>query len=212
MKPKDLVRQTLAERIEPILSEFDFTFSKSSLKFVRNKGDFKQEINTHLNRYNAEDVSAEFYFSFAVYSKKYAKWHLLEYGEKIVNECVASEMYWNLRGWKHPRTDVAHIENLEKDMGELLEDTLSVGLPFLEKFSDWENAANRFVELRQFHEKACDFYLIAGNKEKAHWTLTEALKCWEKYPKRTFFVGEKEAIKLRFSKHFGERINLEDYN
>ncbi len=212
MKPKDLIRQTLAEKIEPVLSEFDFTFFKSSLKFVRKYGDFRQEINTHLDRHNREDFSVEFYFSFTVGSNIYSKWHLSEYGKKVNNDCLASEMYWNLRGWKYTKPDVAHIKNLEKEMRELLEDTLSVGLPFLEKYSDWENAANRFVKQKWLHEKACDFYLIVGNKEKAYWVLTEALKCWNQYPKRTFFGGEKEAIKLRFSKHFGEQINLENFN
>lgn len=204
--------QTLAEKIAPILSELGFTFSKSSLKFVRNQNEFKQEINTSLRRYNAKDSSAEFYFSFSVSSKNYSKRYLLEYSEKPVNNSVAGEMYWNLRGWKYPRADAAHQENVEKDMRELLDDTLSVGLPFLEKYSDWENAAVRFIELNWFHEKACEFLLIAGKKEKAHWALKKALECWKKYPKRTFFVGEKEAIKLRFAKHFGEQISLESYN
>jgi hypothetical protein len=212
MKPKDLIKQALIDKIEPVLSDLGFTFFKSSLKFVRSQNEFKQEINTHLNRYNAEDISAEFYFSFSVSSKKYSKWHLLEYGEKPVNDSVASEMYWNLRDWKYPRPNVAPQGNLEKDMRELLDDTLSVGLPFIEKYSDWKNAAVRFIELNHFHEKACDFYLIAGNKEKAYWALTKALECWKIFPKRTFFVGEKEAIKLRFAKHFGEQVNLENYN
>jgi hypothetical protein len=212
MKPKDLIRQTLAEKIKPVLSDLGFAFSKSSLKFVRSRNEFKQEINTHLNRYNAEAISAEFYFSFSVSSKKYSKWCLSEYGEKQANGYLAGEMYWNLRGWKHPRPDIAHQENVEKDMREFLDDTLSVGLPFLDRYSDWENAAARFIELNRFHEKACDFFLIVENKEKAYWSLVKALERWKKFPKRSFFVGEKEAIKLRFAKHFGEQINLEDYN
>jgi len=212
MKPKDLIRQTLTKKIDPVLSDSGFTFSRSSLKFVRNQNEFKQEINTSLSRYNAEDSSAEFYFSFMVSSKIYSQWYFSEYQEKTTDKYIAGEMSWNLRGWKYPKPDVAHQENIEKDMRELLDDTLSVGLPFLEKYSDWENAAVRFIELNRFHEKACDFYLIAGKKEKAHRALGKALECWKKFPKRTFFVGEKEAIRLRFAKHFGEQINLEDYN
>lgn len=194
MKPKDLIQKLLIEKIEMTLSNLGFVFSKSTLKFTRMKEEFKQEINTHLNRYNMQDISAEFYFSFSVSSKIYSKWYLSEYSEKPVNNSVAGEMYWNLRDWKHPRPNVAHRENVEREMGELLNDTLSIGLPFLEKYSDWENSALRLIEQNSSHYKACDFYLIAGNKEKAFWALEKALECWKKFPKRSFLLEKKKQL------------------
>lgn len=208
MKPKDLIRRTLQEKVEPALAELGFVFSQSSVGFKRICGDFKHEINTHLNRYNEEDIFAEFYFSFAVSSKNYSKWHLSEYGEKNANSCLASEMCWNLLDWKCPKLDLTKQENLPKVTKELLVDTLTIGLPFLEKYSNWEKAALRYVEKNTSHARACDFYLIAGNKEKAYWALKKALETWEKYPQRTFFIGEKEDIANRFFKYFGEQIEL----
>lgn len=87
----------------------------------------------------------------------------------------------------------------------LLEDTLDLGLPFLEKYSNWENAAARLIEERWFHAKACDFCIIAGNLEKAHWCLERALEDWKRQPNRSFYLGEKEDIRLRYEKFFNEK-------
>lgn len=204
MKPKEAIREALREYVVPRLARLDFSFSDWSLDFKRKNGQFVQKINTHLERWNAEDVCAEFYFSFSVNSNFYVRWHQKEYGTRSANDFLASEMYWNLSGWKNPRPNVASKENAEREMLLLLKDTLELGLPFLERHSSWENAAVRFVENRWFHDKACDFYLIAGNPEMAHWCLEQALEDWKKQPNRSFFVGEKEGIKLRFQKYFGE--------
>jgi hypothetical protein len=208
MKPRELITHSLQQIIEPILSDRGFAFSASSLKFSKVFGDFKQEIHTHLNRHNMEGISAEFWFSFAVSSSKYSKWHKAEYGDKPTNNYLASEMYWNIKGWKYPKPDLAISQNIEKDMAEILEDTLLTGLPFLEKYSNWANAAIRFTEENWFHDKACDFFLISGDKEKAYWCLQKAIECWKKFPKKSFFVGEKEGVLLRFEKHFGESVDV----
>lgn len=86
----------------------------------------------------------------------------------------------------------------------LLEDTLDFGLPFLDKYSDWENAAVRLVGARWFHAKACDFCIIVGNRKKAHWCLEKALEAWRLNPNRSFYRGEKEEIKFRFERFFSE--------
>ena len=209
MKPKDRIRNSLKEFVEPRLVRLGFAFRESSLTFVRKNGVFIQKIDSHLNRYNYEDFSARFYFSFSVRSNYYVKWHQKEFGEKPTNNSVAGEMYWNLKGWQHAEPDVALEENVEREMLQLLDDTLSVGLPFLEQHSDWENAAIRLVNARWFHAKACDFFKIAGDVEKAHWCLEKAIDDWDKQPNRSFFVGEKEEVKLRFEKFFGENPSIE---
>lgn len=204
MKPRDAIREALTKFVTPRLARLGFSFSSSSLGFKRIQGDFTQRIYSHLDRWNAEDISASFYFSFAIHSRKYVKWHLNEYGVKPVNDFVASEMYWNLHGWKHARPNAAHPERNEIEMLNLLEDTLDVGIPFLEKYSDWDAAARLLVSKRWFHAKASDFCLIAGNREAAHWCLREALTVWRQQPNRSFFVGEREDVYLRLAKHFQE--------
>ncbi len=208
MKPRELIKECLKKEIEPALSELDFKFSKSGLKFQRKNVEFLQVITTHLNRYNRENLSAEFYFSFSVTSPKYSQWYLLEYNRKPSNNALAGEMYWNLEGWKHPRPDIASEKNRKKKMQLLLEDILSIGLPFLEKYSDWENAADLLLEKNWLHDKACDFYLIAGKRSKAQKALNKGLKYWEKQFHSNSFNCDVNEITLRLRKHFDENTKI----
>lgn len=86
-------------------------------------------------------------------------------------------------------------------MQNLKENIIQLGVPFLNKYSDWEDAAYRLVEKEIYHDKACDLFLIATNNEKAYWALQEGLECLEHKPLSSF--TNKEQVLLRLKKHFG---------
>ena len=207
MKPKDLIKKSLQEKIEPILLELGFIFSKSILKFSRKWNDFTHEINVSSSKWNAEDFIVQFHTSFGVSSKKYVQWYLDEYGEKPTNDSIASEVDWNLEGWDYPtynsqfksKFDITEETDRERVLEILLFNIINVGIPYLEKYSDWKVAAEKFVEENWFHSKACDFYLIDGNRAKAY----ESLKIGQKLSNNSF-PNKPKAIKLRLKKHFDE--------
>lgn len=208
MKPREAILSALETFVEPRLGRLKFKFLRGSLAFVRKDGVFTQRIETQLSRWNMEHISAVFDIRVSVRSNYYVKWYKETYCKIPANDFVADCFYLNLKGWQHGSPQAAHPETVELEMLNLLDDLLAAGIPFLELHSNWGNAAERLIRERWFHGRACDFYLIAGNKEKAHWCLEKALEAWEKQPNRSFFLGEKEGIQLRFLKHFGETISI----
>lgn len=84
MKPKDLITKSIEETLAEPLAEIGFSFSKNTLTFKRKVDEFVQSIRFQCNRYNQENVCAEFWPSFGVSSKKYSKWYQTEFGKKKV--------------------------------------------------------------------------------------------------------------------------------
>lgn len=207
MKPRDAVRKALEMYVVPRLARLNFTFAPSTLSLMRKREMYRQIITCELDRWNMEDISASFGLRFSVRSAFYNKWHQNNFGDRPPNDALASELYMNLKGWMHAKPNVAHAERVEIEMLKLMEDILDRGLPFLEKYSDWENAAQRLVKGRWMWAKACDFYVIAGNREKARETLELAERNWKERPK-SFFLGEKEDVETRFQKFFGIGVTL----
>ena len=207
MKPRDLIKNSLEVKIAPELLKLNLTFSKSALKFSRKWNDFTHTIDISSSKWNAEDVIVEFWTGYSVSSKKFVKWYLNEYGEKPPNDSVAGEVDWNLKDWSYPKYktffrngfDLADKNDRERVLDILLSNIVNIGIPFLEKHSDWKVAAERLVEKKLFHSRASDFYLIAGDKRKAYQCLKNGQKLmWNQFP------DEPAAIKLRLKKHFNE--------
>lgn len=210
MKPKDLITLSIEKTLLEPLTQIGFTFSKSTLTFKRKVNEFIQTIHFQSNRYNQENVSVEFFPSFRVYSKKYSQWHKTEFGENLIANGIGGEMSWNIKDWKLPMNDgkidfyfqIVNEKQRENVLTLLKNNILNIGIPFLNNLSNWENAAYKIVEADWFHYKACDFFLIAGNNEKALWALEEGIDFWERNPKASF-PEHKEKIHIRLSKYFG---------
>lgn len=188
-----------------------FKFSKSTLTFKRKMNGFVQIINFQLNRYNEEHVCAEFWTSFGVSSKIYSKWHKNEFGEEPINDSLGGAMDWNIKGWEFPIIDnkrELHFQIIDENEREnvltvLKQNFLNIGIPYLDKLSNWENAAYALVENECSHYKASDFFLIAGNRDQALWALEQGLDCWERKPKASF-PEDRDKIKIRMKKYFGK--------
>jgi Domain of unknown function (DUF4304) len=209
MKPRELITTNIERTLLEPLTHIGFTFSKSTLTFKRKVNDFVQTINFQLNKYNEENVCAEFWTSFGVSSKIYSKWHKNEFGEDPINESLGGAVDWNIKGWEFPIIDnkrELHFQIIDEKEREnvltvLKNNFLNIGVPYLERLSNWENSAYEIVESEWFHFKACDFFLIAGNRDKALWALEQGLDCWKRKPKASF-PDHKDKIEIRMKKYF----------
>lgn len=209
MKPKDLIRTSIEDTLFEPLTQIGFTFSKSSLTFKKKIGEFIQIIDFQLNRDNQENVFAEFWTSFEVSSKLYSKWYIAEFGENPPNDTLDKAMDWNINSWEFPIIDgkkELHFQIItEKERPNILNvlknNILNIGIPYLDNLSNWENAANKLIQDKWFHYKACDFFLIAGNKEKALWALQQGIDYWNKNPTASF-PDDKDKIQIRLKKFF----------
>ncbi|MET3028355.1 DUF4304 domain-containing protein [Flavobacterium sp. UW10123] len=209
MKPKDLILASIEKTLLDPLEQIGFTFSKNSLTFKRKVKDFVQTIHFQSNRNNQENVCVEFWTSFGVSSQKYSKWHQIEFGEIPVNNSVGGAMDWNIKNWEFPiindkrelHFQIVHEKERENVLTVLKNNILNIGIPFLDTLSNWENAGNKLIEEKWFHYKACDFFLIAGNNEKALWALKQGINYWNTNPKASFPEDQKK-IQIRLSKYF----------
>ncbi|WP_367865312.1 hypothetical protein [Pedobacter sp. WC2423] len=188
--PRELITTSITETLLEPLTQSGFTFSKSSLIFKKNSSDFTQTISFQLNRHNETGISAEFWTIWNITSKAYSKWYKANYGTRPLNDHVFTEPDWNIENWEFPV-----INNKQESHFQIIEETqrpevltilknniLNIGIPALNYFSNWENAANNLLSKNSDHHKASDFFQLAGNPEKSLLALQQGLNYWKQHP------------------------------
>ncbi len=124
--------------------------------------------------------------------------------ENPVNDALGGDSDWNLSGWQYRRGRYFHLRNAGADKGEieqLIKNILQIGIPFLERISTWEGAAERLLEAKLLYHRAADFLMIAGNPERAKEILLEGVKQYEEL-RRTDSFGDLPRIKARLIKYY----------
>ena len=189
--PRELITTSITETLLEPLTQSGFIFSKSSLTFKRNSGDFTQAITFQLNRHNETGISAEFWTIWSITSKAYSKWYKANYGTKPLNDHVFTEPDWNIENWEFPvinNKQEYHFQIIEemqrlKVLTLLKNNIFNIGIPLLNHLSSWENAANNLLSKNSDHHKASDFFQLAGNPEKSLLALQQGLNYWKQHPK-----------------------------
>jgi len=183
LRPGERIRKLIEEFVEPELSLLGFKLLKSELTFKRKIGDFTQEIYFAKNQRNFGNTVVCFWTILSVKSNYYVKWHEKTYGFKPMNEFVESWYdnhikTWSSDYWNGGQYDLTEFDNI-KLMSDLTKNILTIGIPLLDKISDWESAADNLMERQRFGfiSKIFDFYILAEKKEKA----IESLKTAENY-------------------------------
>ena len=87
--------------------------------------------------------------------------------------------------------------------GSLRADIEGAGLPWLERISTWEGAAEHFRKQRWRYDKAADFLLIAGRLEEAHAATLEGIHSFEVEGRKDNFE-ELPRLKRRLARYFSE--------
>lgn len=209
MKPRELIINSIEQTLVEPLGKLGFKFSKSTLTFKRKQKEFLQTIRFQLNRHNEEHTCAEFWTSYSVSSKEYSRWYQAAFGTEDSNDHLNTEMDWNIEGMTFPVIDnkqelhfqVIEAAHREQVLNILKENIIHIGIPYLNRLSDWENAAQDLLDKDWFHDKAADFFLIAKNKEKARLALQQGLDYWNRNPKASF-PESKDELHKRMVKYF----------
>ncbi|MED5613514.1 DUF4304 domain-containing protein [Janthinobacterium sp. P210005] len=207
MKPKALIIANIEAFLLEPLTAAGFKFSPGQLTFKRARNEFIQTIHFQANRHNEEHVCVAFWSHYQVSSRSYTSWHKARYGHEPANPIVGAVADWNMPNWQCASVDgEAHHQLVDPAQSATVMHCLrhnlhTLALPWLERLSNWENAALSLVEAQDAHARACDFFLMAGQQEKALWALNEGLAYWKKNPGASF-PEEKEAIALRMEKYF----------
>tara|TARA_R110002167_G_scaffold7267_1_gene34182 strand:+ start:219 stop:881 length:663 start_codon:yes stop_codon:yes gene_type:complete len=195
LKPGDRIRKLIEEFVQPELTTLGFKLLKSELTFKRKIGNFTQDIYFAKNQRNFGNTIVCFWTILSVKSNYYVKWHEKTYGFKPMNEFVESWYDNHIKDWGSDYWNGGHYDLTEFDnvklMNDLTKSILTIGIPLLDKVSDWESAADSLMERQRFGfiSKIFDFYILAGKEKKA----IESLKLIEDY-----FKSVDEVPKERF--------------
>ena len=183
MKPTEILTDRLSADVVPLLSkQYGFRFARSSRAFSRKKGPFKQSFHFSISRHSASNLCI-FWTMWSVSSRTFSQWHEATWGEKPANDSVAGCADWNISGWT-PSAGEDHLTltNADSDnavIAELLGNIEKRGIPFLDRFSSWERAAEQLVSKNWMYDRAADFYLIADNLPSAKATLLKGIQTFE---------------------------------
>ena len=204
MKPRVLLLGRLKSHYMSFMEEKGFKFAKSAITFSRNSGSSKQTVTFCLSKWNSED-DCTFWTTWGVTSREYSRWYAAEWGTKPVNNALGGSADWNIPGWNRGVGQHFHLNGTATDLAEmtcLRENTEAPGIPYLDRISDFSLAAEEHLKQRWMFDVAADFFMIAGENQRARDALYEGIKTFEG-DKRPDNFQELPRIKLRLQKYFG---------
>jgi hypothetical protein len=206
VKPRDLLLLRLREHVVEPLAAHGFHFAASKLHFSRSVGHAKHRIDICSNRYNRED-DVEFWTMWSVTSTEYAKWYAATWGDPTSHELLADSADWNLPGWaRGPAAPRFHLRNTAADASEMTafrESVLGAGRTWLERMSTWEGAAEGRRASRHSFDRAVDFLMIAGHRERAREVLLEGLETFA-LNSGSDYLNEVPRLQARLARYFPE--------
>lgn len=202
MKPRDLLKKNLLRNVAPVVEPLGFNYSPSQLHFSRNHHGTRQTFRFALSKWNFDD-RCTFWSIWGVTSKSYANWYGKLWSEPPVNNALGGDLDCNLSGWEFGEDHYFHLYNIEADKDEidrLIKNILLVGIPFLDRVSTWEGAAEHLLEHKFMYHRVADFLTIAGKPERAKDVLLEGIKQYEELGRIDNF-GDLPMIKARLAKY-----------
>jgi len=207
MKPKELLITRLQEHIVPFMEERGFRFSKSQVHFRRKVGQVCQNIAVCSDRYNTAD-NCTFWTMWSANAPEYLEWYRKQWSdEKPSGDTLGDLADWNIPGWSRgpagPRYTLTNTAEDAAVLASFRTDIENAGLPWLERISTWEGAAEHFRKQRWRYDKASDFLLIAGHLEEAHAMILEGIHAFEVEGRRDNFE-ELPRLMRRLARFFSE--------
>ena len=203
MKPRDLLLSRFATTFVPFMEEQGFRFAKRRIGFTRKSGPFSQKVEVALSKWNTAD-DCEFWTIWGVEAAAYGTWYREEWGLAPPNNGLGGSADWNIPGWTRSASEHFRLKNSRKDSTELQslsDNALRAGFPFLERISSWHGAAEELLACGWMYSKAADFFLIAGNTERAKNALLLGIRKFEEEGQYDQF-GELPDIKKRLQRYF----------
>ena len=144
MPPKDILKELIEKELTSKLEVIGFKYSPSQLefskKFKRNEITIEQEIHFSLDMRNTTE-SMHFW----------TMWSIFLENKETKEKAKAGSADWNIPGWYTPdgersygKFDFSDPKKRISVMADLWRKIINAGLPYLEKFSDWEEASKSY--------------------------------------------------------------------
>jgi hypothetical protein len=153
MTPTEILQELISKKLVPKLEACGFKYSPSQLKFIKSFTDgeilVKQQIQFSLNNRNtAESMSF------------WTMWGTFLENTEIKEKVQAGSSDWNIPGWytsdnkkSYGQFDFSDPQNRSKVMEELWQKIEQAGLPYLEKYSKWDETEKKYNEMKELVSK-----------------------------------------------------------
>jgi hypothetical protein len=188
MTPKEILLSLFDDQVTPWLEAKGFRFLRSQFSYKRKSNAFTQVISVSLNPRNSALLMV-FDSTFSVWSPFYNKW-LRRQERPISSGCLRGCAHWNVPGWQRSATDWSGAEGIDIDFTDPVARYAVIdqwknkceqaGLPFLERLSSWEGAAEDLLSSGEHYDQAADFFLIGGNTGRAIEALEKGIQFLQK--------------------------------
>lgn len=149
--PKEILRNAVKNHLMARLVDFGFSFSESSLKITRKKGDFVNEISFRGSRTNTSNLMINFEASFNIFSSYYKKWHKANFPDLPI--LGAGYLYPERDAYLH-RYNRALQPSFGYDfmkldhkviMDDLYGNIVRVAIPFFDDNDTWDKMATNTI-------------------------------------------------------------------
>jgi hypothetical protein len=205
MKPREMLLGRVEETVAPAMRHLGFAFSRSRLLLSRRFGYAHQEVVFSLNRWNSEN-DCSFWTMWSARAPAYRTWHNEMFGHDPPNDTLGGGADWNIPGWSRGpsahATLTGHLSHDAEVVERLLRDIQSAGIPYIDQVSTWEGAAERLLDGHWGWDRAADFLMIAGKKERARLVLEEGIRRHAGASNDQF--AELPGLQLRWARFFGD--------
>ncbi len=210
MTPTEIVRDAFERTVTPWMEGLGFKYSRSQFQYRRKAVDFEQLISIFVDR---KSSAALIYFSssFGVKSRKYNRW-LKAQGRDRTDRYVFGCADWNIPGWRRGTDQFLGFDFTDPSqrpavLEEWRRRCEAAGMPYLERLSSSEGAANELLRLGYGYEDAADLLMFAGLTRRAIEALQleiESLErqdfSWTEKSHPTLIAKKKRQALERYSK------------
>ncbi|KAA0543120.1 hypothetical protein FZW96_20995 [Bacillus sp. BGMRC 2118] len=179
MNSKELLLKNMESFLVNDLQQLGFKYSRNVPKFTRRTGYFELNISFSLSKWNTEEY-CDFWTMWSVTSNTYSKWYKEQWDTNPANKGIVGVAEWNIPGWSRSASNHFILTNSADDGNQMIElkrNIETIGIPFYEAIKDWNTAAEYASKsIIVLYDKVCDFYLLAGEPEKAKEVLEQGIK------------------------------------
>jgi hypothetical protein len=212
--PKEILIKAINNYLIDRLGEYGFSFSESSLKITRSKGDFINEISFRGSKTNISNQLINFQESFNIYSSFYKKWHKQNFPElPLLGAGYLNpdpNEYWvkyNKKlqpsfGYDFIRLDHRLI------MDDLYNNITNIAIPYFDENDAWDKIATNTVSNGI---QKLDALIISDRITEAKDYCTKSIELFEKeygdsisgnaQQIQTYFIRRRDLINNNYSQH-----------
>ena len=179
MPPKEIVQREFEDTITPWLESLGFEYVRSRFSYKRKVEEFEQRISVTLSHRNSAET-INFWSAFNVASRKYNQWLKTQRRPRFTGY-LGGCADWNVPGWRADSDRSTHFDfgnptTRPQIIAEWRRRCEAAGIPYLNALSSWEGAADDLLRCCWHYDRAADFFLIAGQPDRALRALAEGVR------------------------------------